>query len=48
VGPHLESVILNVNRAWGVALALLVLVAAYFALRSLARKRLGIQGTGGE
>jgi membrane protein DedA with SNARE-associated domain len=47
VGPHLESVILNVNRAWGVALALLVLVAAYFALRSLARKRLGIQGTGG-
>ena len=45
-GPHLESAVLNVHRAWGVVLALLVLIAAYFALSSLARKRLGINGNG--
>jgi hypothetical protein len=28
-------------------MALLLLIAAYFALRSLARKRLGINGTDG-
>jgi membrane protein DedA with SNARE-associated domain len=48
VGPHLESVILHVNRAWGVAMALLLLIATYFVLRSMARKRLGINGSGGE
>ena len=48
VGPHLESVILHVHRAWRVAMALLLLLAAYFTLRSMARKRLGINGSGGE
>ncbi|MCI0657987.1 MAG: DedA family protein [Acidobacteria bacterium] len=47
-GPHLESVVLDVHRAWRLVMALLVLVAAYFALSSLARKRLGINGNGGE
>lgn len=47
LGPHLESVILHVHRAWRVAIALLLLIAAYFAMRSLARKRLGINGTEG-
>jgi membrane protein DedA with SNARE-associated domain len=47
-GPHLESVVLDVHRAWRVVMALLVLVAAYFALSSLAKKRLGINGNGGE
>ena len=47
-GPHLESALLHLQHAWGVALALLVLVAAYFALRGLARKRLGLDGPGGE
>jgi membrane protein DedA with SNARE-associated domain len=47
-GPHLESVVLDVQRAWRVVAVLLLLVAAYFALSSLARKRLGINGNGGE
>ena len=46
VGPHLELILLDVHRAWRVVMVLIVLVAAYFALRSLARKRLGINGDG--
>jgi len=41
-GPHLESALLHVEHAWRVTLALAALVGAYFALRALARKRLGI------
>jgi membrane protein DedA with SNARE-associated domain len=47
IGPHLESVLLHIHRARHVALALLVLVVAYFALRMLARRRLGINDAGG-
>ncbi|PYQ11512.1 MAG: hypothetical protein DMH00_08125 [Acidobacteria bacterium] len=43
-GPHLESILLHFHRAWHVALLLLTLVAAYFLLRRLARRRLGIDG----
>ena len=48
LGPHLESILLHIQSAWHVALALLALIAAYFVLRSVARKRLGINGTAGE
>ena len=43
-GPHLESILLHFHRAWHVALLLLTLVAVYFLLRRLARRRLGIDG----
>jgi membrane protein DedA with SNARE-associated domain len=48
-GPHLESLLLQFHRAWQVMGLLLVLLAAYFALRSMARRRLGIEeGKDGE
>jgi membrane protein DedA with SNARE-associated domain len=48
IGPHLESILLHIHQAWQVALALLALVAAYFMLRSVARRRLGINGEAGD
>lgn len=47
-GPHLESALLHVEHAWRVALVLIALIAAYFALRALARKKLGLDGSAAE
>lgn len=47
-GPHLESLILQIHRAWQVVLLLLALLAVYFTLRSMAKKRLEIEEEKGE
>jgi len=47
-GPHVEAILLQFHRAWHVVLLLMMFLAAYFLLRKVARRRLGINGTGKE
>ncbi len=41
-GPHIEALLVHLVRARSAVLVLLVLAAAYFALRAVARKRYGM------